>query len=191
MGEERRMPVPLAASIARWAALTLVSLATIGLCIHYTTRTTVHPPHLRMAYDVQTFRISLDAYYRDLGAYPPDDVESVGGATEYGTNEVIHYYLGRKHLVNENFYGPYASFKESRLTDEDQDGFPEYRDPRGCLYLYVRREDWPQGGASRGYDLVNAGPDGILGGRMVPGKGYVPATSPEGKAAEADNITNW
>lgn len=39
------------------------------------------------------------------------------------------------------------------------------------------------------FDVVSAGPDGVLGGAMVPGTGYVPAATPEGAAYEQDNVT--
>ena len=149
-------------------------------------------PHERVAaVDITTFAMGLATYQRDLGAYPPDDITSAGGSAEDGANEVIHYYLGRKHVVGVHFYGPYVTFKVIRLTDEDADGFLEYRDPWGGVYVYAQRTPAPNENPPRFFDIASPGPDGVLGGTMVPGTGYVPATTPAGKAAEADNVTNW
>ena len=81
------------------------------------------------AVDKTVFAMGLAGYQRDLGAYPPDDITSVGGSAEDGANEVINYYLGRRHSLGANFYGPYVVFDKKRLADTDEDGFPEYRDP--------------------------------------------------------------
>ena len=66
-----------------------------------------------------------------------------------------------------------------------------FRDPWGGVYVYAQRTPAPGEDPPRPFDIASPGPDGLLGGEMVPGKGYVPATTPEGKAAEADNITSW
>ncbi|MHC4253393.1 MAG: hypothetical protein ACYS9X_30110 [Planctomycetota bacterium] len=148
-------------------------------------------PRRAAGVDIMTFAMGLAAYHRDFGAYPPDDMTAIGGSAEDGANEVIFCYLGRKHRVGESFYGPYVTFKPRQLTDEDSDGFQEYRDPWGGVYVYAQRTPAPGEKPPRFFDIASPGPDGGLGGRMVPGKGYVPATSPAGKAAEADNVTNW
>ena len=145
--------------------------------------------------DVSNLTISLDRYYMDFGAYPPDDMKSVGGSAENASSEALVHYLGDELPRENRTIGPYMRFREDRLTDSDADGFKEYRDPWGGLWLYARRPPLPDAVKGdrplRRYDLASPGPDGKLGGRMVPGKGYVPATTPEGKAAEADNVTSW
>ena len=152
-------------------------------------------PKLSARADIRTFSIGLAAYHRDLGEYPPDDITAIGGSPEYGMSEALVHHLGRRLLKGRDSYGPYVHFKTRQLTDEDGDGFEEYHDPWGGLYLYARRpppSDASDGKAlPHGYDIASPGPDGVLGGRMVPGKGYVPATTSEGKAAEADNVTSW
>ena len=46
-------------------------------------------------------------------------------------------------------------------------------------------------GRRRRYDLANPGPDGVLGGEMIPERGCDAEATPEGKAAAADNVTSW
>jgi len=150
-------------------------------------------PHgLRARADIKCFTVGLAAYRRDVGAYPPDDITAIGGSAEYGMSEALVHYLGKRLSKGSDFYGPYVHFKTRQLTDKDADGFQEYRDPWGGPWLYARRtpsSGTPDGETPpRGYDLASPGRDGDLGGRMVPGKGYGPATTPEGKAAEADNV---
>jgi hypothetical protein len=133
---------------------------------------------------------AIEFYRTGLGRYPSDDIVLAGGSAEHGTNEVIHYYL-REHSDGEHIFGPYFGFKEEHLTDADGDGLLEYRDPWDGVYVYAHRTPAPNEIPPRFFDIASPGPDGKLGGRMVPGKGYVPATTPAGKAAEADNVTNW
>ena len=76
------------------------------------------PLRVAMA-DIKVFTMGLAIYHRDLGAYPPDDIAIVGGSAEHGPNEVIHYYLGRRHRVGVSLYGPYVDYGKSRLTDDD------------------------------------------------------------------------
>jgi general secretion pathway protein G len=129
--------------------------------------------------DIQTFTMGLAAYKRDLGSYPPADITLVGGSATHGLNEVLYYYLGRKHLKGANFYGPYVTFKTRRLADVDGDGIKEYQDTFGTYYEYAVN---PTGG----YDIVSPGPDGRLGGTIDAVDGYVPTEDdPFGK----DDIT--
>jgi len=112
--------------------------------------------------DIRTFTIGLAAYKRDLGSYPPSDLDSwIGTDTGY-RNEILHYYLGRKHLKGANYYGPYVKFKTKRLRDDDNDGFEEYPDPFGNLYEYSLVTD--ANGETVRYEIVAPGRDGVLGG---------------------------
>ena len=87
--------------------------------------------------DIKSFTMGLAAYRHDLGSYPPADITLVGGTAEYGLNEALVYYLGRRIIKGANLYGPYVNFKASRLRDDDGDGFKEYLDPFGTHYLYA------------------------------------------------------
>jgi hypothetical protein len=144
------------------------------------------------AHEFTGITIALQVYLRDFGAYPPDDITIVGGSSENGPSEVIVYYLCRRHKKGLNLYGPYMEFRKDSLTDEDNDGFEEVRDPLRNLYLYTENASHkkPTGKNPKSYDLVNPGPDGELGGTISPATGYVPATTPAGKAQEKDNVTN-
>jgi len=139
--------------------------------------------------------VCLHLYHADFGAYPPDDITAAGGSAENASGEALVHYLGQVQRKEGHAFGPYMEFSEDRLTDSDEDGFKEFRDPWGGPWLYAQRPPSPDAAeadaTSRGYDIASPGPDGLLGGQMVPGKGYVPATTPEGKAAEADNVTSW
>lgn len=144
--------------------------------------------------DIRTITMALAAYQRELGSYPPDDVipETGWSADPYGLNEVLVYYLGRKHMVGGNVYGPYIEFKTHRLVDRDGDGFDEYLDPFRNHYEYAenRSNTTPFAANKRNkgsYDIVSPGRDGVLGGSITAADGYL---SP-GVDAEKDNITNW
>lgn len=152
-----------------------------------------HPHYKPASVDVKILTMALAAYQRELGAYPPDDITGVGGSTEHGMNEALVFYLGRKHVKGYNCYGPYMEFRKAHVTDDDNDGFKEFRDPWGNLFLYAENKSHktPTGMNPESFDLVSPGPDGELGGTISPATGYVPAATPEGKAREKDNITNW
>ena len=119
------------------------------------------------ATDIRTFTIGLAAYRRDLGSYPPSDLASWIGSEDNYRNEILHYYLGRRHVKGANYYGPYVKFKTKRLRDNDTDspmgdGFQEYSDPFGGLYEYGLVTD--ADGVAVRYEIVAPGPDGRLGG---------------------------
>ena len=139
---------------------------------------------------------ALATFRQEVGAFPPDDLGSRRGWPTFDGDETLAYHLGRSFTTKAGqSFDPYVSMTAERLSDVDADGFMEFRDPWGGVYVYALRPPAP--GVSDGeapprfFDLASPGPDGVLGGEMVPGKGYVPATTPEGKAAEADNVTNW
>ncbi|MHC4504601.1 MAG: hypothetical protein ACYTFI_14955 [Planctomycetota bacterium] len=142
---------------------------------------------------IKVFEIAIGRYREDLGAYPPDDITLASGSAENGMSEVLVQYLARPCLKDGCVYGPYMLFEEARLTDQDDDGFQEYRDPWGYLFLYAENASHkaPTGMNPKSFDLVSPGPDGELGGSIGPATGYVPATTPAGKAREKDNIANW
>ncbi len=154
-----------------------------------------HPPQtiMKTKLDIATLTMALNYYQKELSAYPPDGIAAAGGSGEHGANEALVFYLGRKHKVGANYYGPYMEFKKERLTDEDADGFREFRDPWGGLYLYAENASHatPTGMNAESFDIVSAGRDGELGGTISPATGYVPATTREGRAREKDNVTNW
>jgi len=139
--------------------------------------------------DITALEMGLAAYRQHLGAYPPDDV----GSGANGMNEALVYHLCRKLTRGMNTYGPFAEIGEDRLRDSEGDGFRELRDPWGNLYQYAENasHSTPTGANPRSYDIVSPGPDGEFGGTISPETGYVPADTPEGKAAEADNVTSW
>jgi prepilin-type N-terminal cleavage/methylation domain-containing protein len=145
--------------------------------------------------DIQAIGVGLAAYRRDFGSYPPDFGMGAGGPDGvYGEmNETMVYYLGSKLVRGLNTYGPYVQFKESKLTDEDNDGFHEYRDPYGNLYIYAENASQanPVGHNQKTYDLVSPGEDGLLGGTISKDTGYVDATMEPFLAQERDNISNW
>jgi hypothetical protein len=136
---------------------------------------------------------ALKLYWADHSAYPPDDITLVGGSARYGTNEVLVHYLARELKVKGRIRPPYLSISGERLADEDFDGFQEYRGLLGNLYRYAENasHEKPTGKNPKTYDLVNPGPDGELGGTILPATGYVPAITPKGKAREKDNVTSW
>ena len=119
--------------------------------------------------DIRTFTMGLAAYKKELGAYPPSDAGSWIGSDEFRRNELLHYYLGRRHLKGANFYGPYVKFKAKRLRDEDspKDGYEEYPDPFGGLYEYGLVTD--ADGVPVRYEIVAPGRDGLLGGHWDDG----------------------
>jgi type II secretory pathway pseudopilin PulG len=143
--------------------------------------------------DIKAMEIGLAQYRKDWGAYPPDDIAVAGGTAPNEMNEALVYFLNRKIIKNASTYGPYSEFRESRLVDSEPDGFPELRDPYGNLYQYAENASHATstGANPKSYDIVSPGHDGLLGGTISPATGYVPATTPAGKAAEADNITSW
>ncbi|MHC4504602.1 MAG: prepilin-type N-terminal cleavage/methylation domain-containing protein [Planctomycetota bacterium] len=143
--------------------------------------------------EIDALSSALEVYRLQLGSYPSDDITRVGGSPANGPSEVLVYYLHRRLPKGANRYGPYMKFKAAKLVDSDGDGFPEYCDPYGNPYVYAENaSDRPPGGVNPGsFDIVSRGPDGVLGGTISPATGYVPATSPAGKAQEKDNITNW
>jgi len=116
--------------------------------------------------DISTFTMGLAAYKRDLGSYPPVDI----GGAQYSANEVLHYYLGRKHLKGANYYGPYVTFKTRRLRDADGDGLLEYPDPFGGYYEYGLVTEVATGEVLR-YEIVSPGYDGEMGGEWDIGGG--------------------
>lgn len=142
---------------------------------------------------IKTFEIAIRGYRLEVGARLPDDIALVGGSPENGMSEVLVHHLNRTQVKDGRRYGPYVELEKARLTDEDNDGFQEYNDPWGGLYLYAENasHEKPTGMNPTSYDLVSPGADGELGGTISPATGYVPATTPAGKAREEDNITNW
>ncbi len=145
-------------------------------------------------FDIQTFSMALAAYRRDMGSYPPDDdipTAAGGWDTSYGMNEVLVYYLGRRHVIGDNVYGPYMEFKLKRLVDKDGDGLDEYLDPWRNHYLYAENASAGVGHNRRSYDLVCMGLDGVLGCVMNPAVGYDDETGIIDADAMEDNITNW
>jgi len=148
--------------------------------------------------DIESFVMALSIYQRDLGAYPPDDAIpeqtwDTGQTPEHRSNEALVYHLTRKLKKGLNWYGPYLALKKERLRDDDNDGFEEYRDPFGNLYLYAENASFPgcEGRNPKSYVIVSPGEDGKLGGTFDTTHGYRDATTDLGKAEEADNITNW
>jgi len=171
----------------------LVALVALVWCI-------LHAPLSRIKMSVQEravcevacLAVALDNYERSFGAYPPDTMPEATCSAEHQASEVLVRYLTTAIGIGELRCGPYYDgVPDARLTDSDSDGFRELRDPWGGTYLYALKDI--QGKVltvnDRFYDIVSAGPDGELGGTMVPGTGYVPAATPEGKASEQDNIT--
>jgi len=112
--------------------------------------------------DIRTFTIGLAAYKRELGAYPPAALDTWIGTDEHRRNELLHFYLGRRHLRGANYYGPYVKFKTKRLRDTDNDGFDEYPDPFGGLYQYGLVTD--ADGVTVRYEIVAPGRDDVYGG---------------------------
>ncbi len=122
--------------------------------------------------DISSFTMGLAAYKSDFGSYPPTDPgEWVPGAAidpsppdGYWRNEMLHYYLGRRHKKGPNLYGPYVTFKTKRLRDDDGDGYFEYTDPFGGLFQYgLVVEANPPFSVVR-YEIVSPGYDGSTGG---------------------------
>lgn len=143
--------------------------------------------------EIKSLSMAIEAYRHELGAYPTDDAVALGGTPEHRMSEALVHHLGRRITKGANSYGPYMLFREKRLTNADTDGFPEYPDPWGRPYLYAENASEPTrpGMNPASYDLVSAGLDGELGGAISPATGYVPASTPEGKECEKDNVTNW
>jgi len=193
MGERTPGQLPSMVSVAVGVAvfLGIIVLAVSMILLRQRTITSVRPAN----HDVQCLVVSVERYYADLGSYPPDDIVPIGGSAENAFSESLVHYLGQVQRQHGRAVGPYMEFSEDRLTDSDTDGFMEFRDPWGGVYVYALRTPAPGAIKSktppRFFDIASPGPDGLLGGEMVPGKGYVPATTPEGKAAEADNVTSW
>jgi hypothetical protein len=129
--------------------------------------------------------------------YPPDNyVPSDASRTwtpENGMSEALVYYTCSKLNKGLHQYGPYVKIDRNGIVDLDGDGYPEYQDPFGSLYLYAENaSDSAQPGVNRNsYDLVSSGFDCQLGGTMSPSTGYVPASSPQGQVYERDNVSNW
>ena len=143
--------------------------------------------------DIKCFTIGLAQYRKDWGAFPPDDSALAGGGAPDEMNEALVHFLCRRIVRSASTYGPYSEISNKRFEDSEPDGFPELRDPYGNLYRYAENASHatPTGVNPRSYDIVSPGRDGRLGGTISPATGYVPATTPEGKAAEADNVTSW
>jgi prepilin-type N-terminal cleavage/methylation domain-containing protein len=144
--------------------------------------------------DIKSLEMGLTQYRKDWGAYPPDDIAVAGGTAPNEMNEALVHFLCRKIIRPASTYGPYAEIGEGRFGDSEPDGFRELRDPYGNLYQYAENASHSgavTGANPRSYDIVSPGYDGELGGTISPATGYVAATTPEGKAAEADNITSW
>jgi prepilin-type N-terminal cleavage/methylation domain-containing protein len=145
-----------------------------------------------------------ELYRGALGAYPPD---TVPGEPEAGSNEALVYWLTREHRRGMNTYGPYLGAKQVLLADTDGDGFPEYRDPFGNLYLYAENASQtakneregvanPEVGANpRGFDVVSAGRDGLLGGTISPETGFVEDAAKDANGDGApdgrDDVLSW
>lgn len=135
---------------------------------------------------------ALMTFRKEVGTFPPDDLALRGGWPTFDGDETLAYHLARRFTTKTGrSVNMYISVTEERLSDVDGDGFKEYRDPWDGVYVYALRKPAPGENPPRFFDIASPGHDGDLGGQMVPGKGYVPATTPEGKAAEADNVTNW
>jgi len=147
------------------------------------------------AAEVAALAQGVTAFRGDVGSFPPDNLGSLRGWPTFDGDETLAYHLGRRFMIRAGSFGPYVSMTPERLSDVDGDGFMEFRDPWGGVYVYALRTPAPVATQSktppRLFDIASPGPDGLLGGEMVPGKGYVPATTPEGKAAEADNVASW
>jgi hypothetical protein len=142
--------------------------------------------------EVAALARGVTAFRRDVGSFPPDDIALRGGWPTFDEGETLAYHLGRRFMIKTGqSFGPYVSMAAERLSDVDGDGFKEFPDPWGGAYVYSRRMPAPDENPPRFFDIASPGPDGVLGGTMVPGKDYVPAATPQGKAAEADNVTNW
>ena len=106
-------------------------------------------------------------------------------------NEVLVYYLTRPQTTAKGvLVNPFMGLGPGRLIDADGDGFMEFLDPWGGLYLYAENASHkkPTGMNPASFDLVSPGPDGVLGGTITPASGYVPATTPGGITAGADDI---
>ena len=135
---------------------------------------------------------AVTIFRSEVGSFPPD---CRTGWPTFGVDETLALHLGLRFMTGAGGVGPYMSMAADRLSDVDGDGFMEFCDPWGGAYVYALRTPAPgaanTGSPPRLFDIASPGPDGVLGGRMVPGKGYVPATLPEDIAAEADNITSW
>lgn len=148
--------------------------------------------------DIESFVMALSMYYKDLGAYPPDNAIpetswDAGQTPEHRANEALVYHLTRKLKKGLNWYGPYIQLKKERLSDDDGDGYEEYKDPFGNLYLYAENASFPdcEGRNPSSYVIISKGEDGKLGGTFDIVHGYRDATTDQGKLEESDNITNW
>jgi hypothetical protein len=137
--------------------------------------------------DVKSLSSAVAVYHMQFHSCPPDTLRSTDARFEM--SEALVHYLGSAMDVRGRQVGPFMDFRDDSLTDEDGDGFREFRDSWGNPILYARTrraEDQP-----RLYHIVSAGPDGKLGGTITPKVGYEPAKTPEGRELEKDNITSF
>jgi hypothetical protein len=180
----------------RWRWWPAIPLVGVGILLVIGVRLTLIRTRQRAmirlaAAEATAFDLGAVTFRRDVGVYPPDDITVMGGSARLGGSEVLVHHLMRRFMTKAGMCGPYVSVRDDRLSDEDGDGFEEFRDPWGGVYVYAQRTPAPGETPPRFFDIASPGPDGVLGGTMVPGKGYVPATTPAGKAVEEDNVTNW
>jgi len=178
-----------------WPAIPLAAVPTlliigVGLTLIKANRRAKIP---WAAAEVAALAQAVTTFRSEVGSFPPDCRR---GWPTFDGDETLAYHLGRSFVTKTGqSFNAYISMTPERLSDVDGDGFMEFRDPWGGVYVYSLRTPAPGATQSktppRLFDIASPGPDGVLGGRMVPGKGYVPATTSEGKAAEEDNVTNW
>jgi len=133
---------------------------------------------------------ALSRYNDDLGHYPPDTMSAPGSTSDLEMSECLVHFLGGAREVDGKTYGPYMSFPEAALTDDDGDGFREFRDGWSNPFLYATRTaPKERSGKDVVYVyIVSAGADGILGGVIKPSHGYVAAGTPKARDHEQDNV---
>ena len=121
-----------------------------------------------------TIVMGLAKYQEELRSYPPNNSPTSNGS------EVIASYLTRRISVGSSSYGPYV--QSGTLYDKDGNGHSEYLTPFTKPYYCVRLVD--QKNVERGFLVVDAGPDGKLGGTLDPVNGFVQ----DGSGFDKDNI---
>jgi prepilin-type N-terminal cleavage/methylation domain-containing protein len=126
---------------------------------------------------MSTVTSAIESYRVEFGRYPPDSLPSHPGATG---SEILAWYLGQRFTVGESHPGPYIP--PNKLRTNPSSGLQELPTPfrRSYIYGLLYNDDH----TLRGYLLIDAGPDGLLGGAIDPVAGFVPDSSDASK----DNI---
>ncbi len=147
--------------------------------------------------EIQNMEAAMTQYYRDWGAYPPDD-EIEGGSAS--SAECLVYYLGTPFRAGENATkngGPYYEFEPARRVDEDEDGYDVYVDPYGKqgrnIYYYRYDNNVSDTKGTTGYSNVH--PSGIDIWSAGPnGEDFVTQSTPTQDApgnVDGDDVCNW